>query len=233
MYGNTHWVEGHWVDRDDWTRYGNGDSSTEYIGSPLESARVKNSRTARFVNPNADCPVCGAPVFFYQNESGSRVFFDELGPPWPKHPCTDSATSSSAQELEGVSGDLEPRARSRDDIATIQNWISEAAIDPEFLFEWRYGRKPWAVAKIAKRIRGAAGVFLILKGLESSPSKTQFMYCRALPKCLKEGSVVMTRKDALSFLDLATMEPREVQARRIRRASAFVEELAPTELTSL
>lgn len=40
--------------------------------------------------PNANCPECNDPVFFYQNERGSRVFFDELGPPWPKHPCTDS-----------------------------------------------------------------------------------------------------------------------------------------------
>ncbi|WP_319581549.1 hypothetical protein [uncultured Pseudodesulfovibrio sp.] len=41
-----------------------------------------------FVNPNAKCPVCGAPVFYYQSPHGGRVFFDELGPPWPKHPCT-------------------------------------------------------------------------------------------------------------------------------------------------
>lgn len=40
--------------------------------------------------PNALCPVCGALVFFYQNECGSRVFFDSLGIPWPKHPCTDN-----------------------------------------------------------------------------------------------------------------------------------------------
>ena len=39
--------------------------------------------------PNASCPECGEPVFFYANDYGSRVFFDELGPPWPKHPCTD------------------------------------------------------------------------------------------------------------------------------------------------
>ncbi len=43
-----------------------------------------------YVNPNASCPVCGAAVFFYQSASGGRVFFDELGPPWPKHPCTDT-----------------------------------------------------------------------------------------------------------------------------------------------
>ena len=41
-----------------------------------------------YTNPNARCPVCGASVFFYQSTEGGRVFFDELGPPWPKHPCT-------------------------------------------------------------------------------------------------------------------------------------------------
>src|SRR6185437_4400571 len=52
----------------------------------LASAR---SISGCYVNPNAKCPVCGAGVFFYANEHGSRVFFDDLGPPWPKHPCTD------------------------------------------------------------------------------------------------------------------------------------------------
>jgi hypothetical protein len=40
--------------------------------------------------PNARCPVCGASVFFYQSENGGRVFFNDLGPPWPKHPCTSN-----------------------------------------------------------------------------------------------------------------------------------------------
>ncbi len=48
---------------------------------------------ASFTIPNAACPVCGASVFFYQSPFGGRVFFDELGPPWPKHPCTDNAAS--------------------------------------------------------------------------------------------------------------------------------------------
>lgn len=43
-----------------------------------------------YVNPNAHCPVCNAAVFFYANASGSRVYFDDLGPPWSKHPCTDN-----------------------------------------------------------------------------------------------------------------------------------------------
>lgn len=37
--------------------------------------------------------MCGAEVFFYSNELGSRVYFDDLGPPWPKHPCTDTSTA--------------------------------------------------------------------------------------------------------------------------------------------
>ena len=45
-----------------------------------------------YINPNAKCPVCGATVFFYQSPDGGRVFFNELGPPWPKHPCTDNGS---------------------------------------------------------------------------------------------------------------------------------------------
>lgn len=56
-----------------------------------------------FVNPNAKCPVCGDEVFFYQSPEGGRVFFDELGPPWPKHPCTDRAFNNSASaEVEPI-----------------------------------------------------------------------------------------------------------------------------------
>lgn len=43
-----------------------------------------------YIYPNAKCPVCGMSVFFYKSPFGGRVFFDELGPPWPKHPCTDN-----------------------------------------------------------------------------------------------------------------------------------------------
>lgn len=43
--------------------------------------------------PNAKCPVCGQPVYFVETLYGGRVFFDELGIPWPKHPCTDNPTT--------------------------------------------------------------------------------------------------------------------------------------------
>lgn len=36
------------------------------------------------------CPSCGDSVFFFQCDCESKVFFDELGPPWPIHDCDTS-----------------------------------------------------------------------------------------------------------------------------------------------
>lgn len=36
------------------------------------------------------CPYCGARIFFHTNGNGDVVFFDALGPPWPKHACLAS-----------------------------------------------------------------------------------------------------------------------------------------------
>jgi hypothetical protein len=58
------------------------------------------AREIGYVNPHARCPVCGASVFFYQSPEGGRVFFDELGPPWPKHPCTDRGRSGAFADPE-------------------------------------------------------------------------------------------------------------------------------------
>jgi len=48
-----------------------------------------------FTNPNATCPICGAQVYYYQNCHGSKVYFDELGKPWPKHACLTNEKISS------------------------------------------------------------------------------------------------------------------------------------------
>lgn len=60
--------------------------------TPFSSFHLETSNSISidpYVNPNARCPVCGQHVFFYESPHGGKVFFDELGPPWPKHPCTD------------------------------------------------------------------------------------------------------------------------------------------------
>ena len=76
--------------------------------TPVGRTRLFESYT----NPNAWCPACGAKVFYYQSPNGGRVFFDELGPPWPKHPCTDRPNvtviraPSRAADRAARSGDL-------------------------------------------------------------------------------------------------------------------------------
>lgn len=42
---------------------------------------------SNFATPNASCPVCEKPVYFIDTYLGGRVFFDDLGPPWPRHLC--------------------------------------------------------------------------------------------------------------------------------------------------
>lgn len=54
------------------------------------------AEAAGYTNPNARCPVCRASVYFYESPDGGRVYFDELGPPWPKHPCTINRGNGSA-----------------------------------------------------------------------------------------------------------------------------------------
>jgi hypothetical protein len=53
-------------------------------------AKDKGGTVDSYVNPNAHCPVCGDPVYFYRSPYDGRVFFDDLGWPWPKHGCTDN-----------------------------------------------------------------------------------------------------------------------------------------------
>jgi len=61
-----------------------------------------------FTRPNAKCPVCGARVFFYQSSNGGRVFFESLGPPWEKHPCTDRAPDSAGYPERAVVDEHSP-----------------------------------------------------------------------------------------------------------------------------
>lgn len=85
-----------WVSSHDVTR--SGGSKYSYTQPPqrrrpsmttIPTAPGPRQQTPKWAEPNARCPVCGAAVYFYKNEAGSRVYFDEIGPPWPKHPCLD------------------------------------------------------------------------------------------------------------------------------------------------
>lgn len=69
-----------------------GDTGDGHVWPPAPAAQTQFSDG--FVNPNARCPVCEKSVFYYESEHGGKVWFDELGPPWPKHPCMASRSAS-------------------------------------------------------------------------------------------------------------------------------------------
>ena len=81
-----------------------------FHGLGLALNRSLWQRKESYTNPNAKCPQCKASVYFYQSPFGGRVFFDAMGPPWPKHPCTDSFNSlANKLEVKGTSTALSPQ----------------------------------------------------------------------------------------------------------------------------
>ncbi|MFL0797096.1 MAG: hypothetical protein K6L73_06350, partial [Cellvibrionaceae bacterium] len=70
-------------------------------GWPVEIPPYRPSLIS-FTVPNARCPICKEQVFYYWNEFGSSVFFDQLGHPWPKHSCTGSSGGRPVPILSGT-----------------------------------------------------------------------------------------------------------------------------------
>jgi len=64
-------------------------------GSGYEWWPSLGTEISSYLNPNARCPKCGVSVYFYRSPHNGRVYFDDLGPPWPKHACTDSRAQSA------------------------------------------------------------------------------------------------------------------------------------------
>jgi len=90
--------------------------------------------------PNANCPVCGNRVHFRKFENGGRVFFDALGPPWPKHPCTDNT-------LDGVS---------RVDDASVQT-ADESGNIPAGIAEESTSTSGWTPVRFVSQKKGSRG----------------------------------------------------------------------------
>src|ERR1035438_6996260 len=132
-----------------------------------------------YVNPNARCPVCGASVYFYQSPNGGRVFFDDLGPPWPKHPCTDnpivrhhfsSAEGRSRILVSAASqsekSDSEPTQR--EEASPLESKFTNVL--PPRLVAWAdAGWMPFVVTRIVSRQIGieAEGKLFVSAGNES------------------------------------------------------------------
>jgi hypothetical protein len=142
-----------------------------------------------YVNPNARCPVCGCAVYYYQSPYGGRVFFDDLGPPWPKHPCTDnpvvrhhfSSAESRARLLVGATTQpSESNSETDESKKSAAVETPTAKIVPPRLAAWtEAGWMPFIVTQIISRPLGieaegklftsAEGESVLFRIVQSSP----------------------------------------------------------------
>jgi hypothetical protein len=222
--GTVHWVEGHWVEREDWSRYDHAGWLDEYRlrhRQLLGDLGVTERYSTCLVTPNAECPICGDLVFFYQNASGSRVFFDELGPPWPKHPCIDAVSAPAVRSTAE-----QPVARLTETIEAIKESALVADWDGARAFKDAYGHEPWPHFEVMRRLSASGKVLLILRQLRPLTGSLVFFSCKSLSRGVSPGSIVAIKNRRLSCFDFFTMKSVDVQVERIRSAAEFAKRLA-------
>ncbi len=214
-------MAGHWVKRYDW---GRSSSFSAYYTNKLANLNANSSFTSGFIKPNAMCPVCGELVFYYQNKHGSRVYFDELGPPWPKHECMDNTDSISSPRTAKKIVLRYPTLRSANDCLEIASCRSHIYHDPEFEFAKRYRSKPWTCCKVEKRIESAGTTFLILTSVEKN---RRFMYLEAkkIPASVVADEIIFYNRGVVEYFDFQKLKQLEFQVTRLSSAIAFVRRL--------
>lgn len=239
--GELIYVQATQVRRDNWRRNTSGGYDTApavplpTATRPIDSFLVRYPEfvslqrvSACFINPNATCPVCGQGVYYYQNELGSRVFFDELGPPWPKHSCTDTRLNS-APSYEPQFG-LTFRIRSQAQIAEIMAWRENRSTGFESAFVEQYGTNPWPLATIVRRLKGDKRVFVVATPIKDGRPRKIYLSCKSLPKCCKKGFLIALGKRTISFIDTKTLAAMEVPITRHRGAGAFLDAMDDAEI---
>ncbi len=165
----------------------------------LLKRNLARSISGCFVNPNAKCPVCGDAVYFYANEHGSRVFFDELGPPWPKHPCTDNPRDPAPPQAA-------PVRRTRGMMQELIAAANTAGLFKNKVFGRRIPRE-WTLLVVVSLERNGDENTITAEFLNSlSGESTQFK-CLSVEPVLEPGDFLNMKDNEFSFVDKATLIP--------------------------
>lgn len=169
--------------------------SGDDFGSFQSSSYYRSPYTYEsYVNPNASCPVCGDRVFFYQSPYGGRVFFDALGPPWPKHPCTDNS-GYKPQPLSAAS-----------------------PISADFVYQWQsQGWKPFICTKLETN----EGGFTRVSGKIEGKGTTLRLYIMGSSRWLGISPTLIKTARNSSKYSIATfsLDKKSLQIRRIELAA--------------
>jgi hypothetical protein len=152
-----------------------------------------------YVNPNAKCPVCGDAVYFYAKEHGSRVFFDDLGPPWPKHPCTDNPR-------EPVTPWGAPTRRTRGMMQELITAANTAGLFRNKIFGRRIPEE-WSLLLVVEVERDGIENTVTAEFLDSQSGETAQFKCRSDEPVLEPGDFVNMKGNEISFVHKATLIP--------------------------
>lgn len=206
--GTTFWVRDHKVSREDWDSALLRVDLRRHDASSFLSRNSVRSISGCFVNPNARCPVCSAAVFFYANQSGSRVYFDDLGPPWAKHPCTDNPRQATGKR-DAPSAALTPRPKGlmRELIAAANAagvWRGKTA-------GVRSGRD-WTLMVITAVERRGNKNTVKAEFLDSLSHETTEFACFSSEPIFEIGDLVSKSGNHFSFLHKETLSPVEFVA---------------------
>jgi hypothetical protein len=167
----------------------------------LDNSRVRSLRQC-YVNPNAICPVCGTGVYFYANRFGSRVFFDELGPPWPKHPCTDNPRRRADFHAESRP---RPSRRARGSAMELVEAASLSGMAIGKLFGQRR-RDEWSPAVVISVERKGDENRVVAEHLDSNDYERFSFTCFSEDPVLAEGDLLSVRGLEVSFVHPDTLE---------------------------
>lgn len=158
--------------------------------------------TSCFVNPNARCPVCGQSVFFYANSYGSRVYFDDLGPPWPKHRCTDTTHHSGSGQFKG------PTRRSTNEIKEILSADRDAGTS--YAIARNKVASEWVLYVVVEAVY-EKGVLWISTESVSAPERTRANFSiHCADRILDGGDLISSRGNIFSFVRRDTLDHIEV-----------------------
>lgn len=233
-HGTTFWVAEHSVGRDIWLRAAlEADGPRREAYSTLKQHGV-SSRTSCFIVPNSKCPVCGADVYFYCNSQGSRVYFDELGPPWPKHGCMDRGRSK-ASTVQGAQH--APRLRP---LGQIQEILSAAdLVGPSIWPENRDRNGKWKLLALVNVRRQGILNELVMEHVDPRFGKGVVATCYSYEVRFEPGMFIAKRAGIFSFVDSETLQEVEFSngdtlANRVRKPAADnARTLAQPEISSV
>jgi hypothetical protein len=168
--------------------------------------------TACFVVPNAICRFCGRTVFYYENEHGSKVFFDELGWPWPKHSCPGNPYNS------GEPSSKVPRARTLEGVLEVARAAREVELDPASKFRSAFGEPPWDLLSIDMVIRRGFENFIKARSLSPWLDEAVFIAFISAKVAPMIGDYLGFNGEEVSILDTTSLQPKRLKARLIKSA---------------